>query len=267
MRLKKTLLTIVIAALLATSFFAPQPVAQQVVRRPIAVSASFNPSDFLAGLGCFYDADRISGNDSDPVVDWLDLSGNNKHYGQDTSANQPTLKKNIVNGHAVVRFATNDFLTQDPNPCPATTANTLIIVCTPSSTASTYILGGDGGEGTPAIISGFSSTAFEYYNFSSERATFASSASGFHILAITRTDDTGNFKLFYDGTEVVSTAVNTTNDWNGRSWQEIGNNGNAVGDNFYNGDIAMIIKFDQNHAGAAGLTNLFDALRTHFGTP
>lgn len=231
-----------------------------------SVSSLLNPGSYLSDLDWDMDADNISGVDNDPVVDWLDLSSGAKHYGQNTAANQPVLKKNIVNGHAVVRFATNDKLVADPNPRTFGTANTLIIVCTPTSTGSAYILGGSGGEGGPAIISGFASKAFEYFYVSGgERATFATTASGFHILTITRTDDVGNYILYYDGVQVSSTAVNTANDWNTQSVVEIGANGNAAGDDYFNGDIAYIIHFNANHAGAAGLTNLHNDLKTRFG--
>lgn len=225
-----------------------------------------NPGSYLSALDWDMDADQISGNDGDAVVDWTDLSAGAKHYGQNTSANQPVLKKNIVNGHAVVRFATNDKLVADPNPRTFGTASTLILVCTPTSTGSAYILGGSQGEGGPAFISGFSSKAFEYfYTSGGERATFSTTASGFHILTLTRTDDTGNYILYYDGVQVSSTAVNTGNDWNTQSVVEIGANGNASGDDYFNGDIAYIIHFNANHAGAAGLTDLHNALKSRFG--
>jgi len=230
-----------------------------------AGDGGLNPGSFLAGLDWDMDPDMISGNDNDPVVDWFDVSGADKHYGQNTGTAQPTLKKNAYNGHACVRFATNDFLTQDPNPRTHSATNTLILVCTPGS-GTEYILGGNGGEGGVAIITQFGGIDFEYfYTSGGERATFASSAPGLHILTIARTDDTGNYKLYFDGTEVVSNAVNTSNDWNGNAIIDIGNNGNAAGDAFYNGDIAYIIHFNQNHAGTSGLDDLHDAIKARFG--
>jgi hypothetical protein len=226
---------------------------------------SLDPGSYLAGLDWDLDADTISGNDGDAVVDWFDSSGAAKHYGQDTGASQPTLKKTLYNGHSAVRFATNDKLVADPNPAGFGSASTLIIVCTPSSTTNSYILGGSGSEGIPAIISGFASKAFEYYNTAGERQTFAASASGLHVLTLTRTDDSGNVIGYYDGTQVFSVAVNGSLDWTGLQITEIGNNGNAAGDNFYNGDVPRIIKFNQNHAGAAGLTNLHTAIKSFYG--
>lgn len=192
-------------------------------------------------------ADAITGlNDDDPVVSWLDSSSAAKHYGQASAGNRPTYKTNIVNGLPVVRFATDDSLVQDPDARTLAVANTLIIVCSPSTSTDDYILGGSGTEGVPAIISGFSSKAFEYYNSVSgtgERETFQASASGFHILTVTRTDDTGNVVGYYDGTQVFSTGVNTSRDWDGLFIQEIGANGNASGSDPFNGDIAEIIHY------------------------
>jgi hypothetical protein len=230
-----------------------------------AGGGGLDPGSFLAGLDWFLDADTISGNDGDPVVDWLDSGPDGRHYGQNTSTNQPTLKKNLYNGHAAVRFATNDKLVPDPTSRGYGAANTLVLVCTPSSTANSYILSGNGSGGEPALLSGFSSKAFEYYNVGgAERSTFATSASGLHILTVARTDDAGNCIGYYDGVQVFSVAVNTGADWSGHDIPEIGANGPASGDDYYNGDIAMIIKFNQNHAGASGLDDLHDAIKAYF---
>jgi len=228
-----------------------------------AGGGGLDPGSFLAGLDWFLLADNISGNDNDPVVDWFDVSGANKHYGQNTSTNQPTLKKNIYNGHASVEFATNDKLLPDPNPRADTAQNTLIVVCTPSSTSNSYIFGGNGGDGNPSFISGFGGKAFEYFNTNSERATFAASASGLHVLTITRTDSTGNVVGYFDTTQVFSIPVVADN-WANRAINELGANANAAGDDFYNGNAPCWIHFNQNHEGASGLADLIDEIISYY---
>lgn len=210
------------------------------------------------------DADQISGNDGDAVVDWLDISGAAKHYGQNTGTRQPTLKVNLYNGHRAVRFGTNKCLIPDPNPRTYGAANTLICVCTPSTNTDQYILRGTQTGGGPAFISLFLSRAFEYFDGNGlERGTFATSASGLHILTVTHTDDSGNYILYYDGVQVVSSAVSGSADWNTHNCSIIG--ALTAGSSNYNGDIAYIIHFNANHAGTAGLTNLHNALKSRFG--
>lgn len=206
----------------------------------IVIGGMFNPSD-IASLNYWLNADTPALADNDPVVDWL-YTGT-KNYGQNTSANQPIYKLNIVNGKPVVRFVTNDKLVADPTALSFSTSNTLIIVCTPSSTSNSYIVGSNGGGGAPAIISGFGGLSFEYFNGSSERGTFAASESGFHILTVKRTDDTGNAVGYFNGLQVFSLPVVTTQDWVSTNISEIGANGNGAGDDFYNGDIRHIFHF------------------------
>jgi hypothetical protein len=200
----------------------------------------FVPTD-IASINYWLTADSLVLSDGDPVVDWL-YSGT-KNYGQNTVSAQPTYKTNIVNGKPVVRFTTDDKLVADPTALTLATANTIIAVCTPSSTANSYIFGGDGGGGIPAFISGFGGKSFEYFNSNSERATFAASTSGFHILTLTRTDDSGNAVGYFDGASAFSIAVDTSLDFLLRNINEIGANGNAGGEDFYNGDIRHILHY------------------------
>lgn len=206
-------------------------------------------------------ADEIAGSDGDPVVDWLDISGANKHYGQNTFSAQPVLKLNIVNGHAVVRFATNDRLLPDPNARGLAAANTMFVVATPSTTSDSYIFSCDQSEGTPAFISGFLSRSFEYFNGSGERDTFAASTSGFHILTVTRTDDSGNAVGYLDGVQVFSIAVSTSKDWATGSVSQIGSFGTI---NYFSGDIAEILHWPSVLSGA-NLTLVHDYLKAKYG--
>lgn len=63
----------------------------------------FTPAS-IAGLQLWLPASSIPGNDGDAVGTWTDQSGQGHSAIQPTSAFKPTLKKNIVNGNAVVRF-------------------------------------------------------------------------------------------------------------------------------------------------------------------
>src|SRR5689334_5829407 len=78
---------------------------------------SLNPGSYLTGLDWYLDPDNVSGVDGDPVTILNDASGAGANYGQGglASSTRPTLKKNIINGHAVVRFGGTHKLVNDPN--------------------------------------------------------------------------------------------------------------------------------------------------------
>lgn len=233
---------------------------------PTAGSGALSPGSFLAGYNWDIDPDAISGANNDPVVDAPDISGAGLHYGQNTTLRQPTLKVGLYNSHNAIRFGANKCLVPDPSARDFGTANTLICVCTPSSVAE-YIFGGSGAEGRPAFLSAFAA-AFEYWNKNSgsgERSTFASSASGPHILTLARTDDTGNYVGYFDETQVFSVAVDTSRDWSTHSVAVIG--GLTAGSSQYDGDILRIIGFSQNHAGTSGLADLITAIKTYWALP
>lgn len=158
-------------------------------------------------------ADVLSLSVNDPVVDFPDHFGLN--YGQNTGANQPKYK--IIGGKPAVEFDGNDQLNADPASLVWTPANTLIWCGSPSSTAA-YLFA------EVAFISGFGGKAFEYFWPSSgtERRTFATTASGDHILTLTRTNGTGNYVGYYDGLQMFSIPV-AGPDWNGSGLQSIGN--------------------------------------------
>jgi hypothetical protein len=68
----------------------------------------FNPRN-IGGLYAWYDATDPAGNGTQPadnssVSSWSDKSGTSKTITQGSGANQPTYKRNILNGLPVVRF-------------------------------------------------------------------------------------------------------------------------------------------------------------------
>lgn len=207
--------------------------------------SAFTPAS-ISGLDWWLYADTISGSDGDPVSSWTDQSGGGNNYSQSTAGSKPTLQTNEYNGHSAVRFATDDKMT-GAFTFPATT-NTLVAVATPTSSGTSYLFGCNTSNGNPAFISGFNPgtgvKAFEYFNTNSERATFAASASGLHILIVTRTDDSGNAVGYFDGgSAVFSVAVSTVEDWRNHLITELGANASATGDNFFNGDIVELIHY------------------------
>lgn len=195
----------------------------------VSAATNFFPIDEPT-LDFWLKADSLALSDGDPVSAWEDQSVSGLNYGQSNATNQPTFKTGIVNGQPVVRFATNDRLVALTSALTWPTANTLIWVGTPSSTAA-YLFS------EVAFISGFGGKAFEYFWDASgvERRTFAASTSGFHILTLTRTNGTGNYVGYFDGAQQFSVAVA------GPDWAfGLSLIGDRTGE-FYNGDMAEMI--------------------------
>ena len=183
-----------------------------------------------------------------PQFDWPNRVGGSFNYGQNTSANEPTLT--TVNGQQVITFASTQFLVVDPNTynyngASTGPSHTIICVLTKSSVAQ-YAFSGNSGEGGPAIISHFNPGSgvkdFEYFYNSSERGTIAASTdTNLHIIALTRTDDVGNTLGYFDDpfTSVMSVAVNTGRDWTDKQIVRFGNYSGASLS--YNGSMADFI--------------------------
>lgn len=74
--------------------------------------SGWTPSNLKAGkLHVWFKADSVSGSDGDSVASWSDSSGNGNTASQATSARQPTLQTNELNGQSVLEFdGTNDIL-------------------------------------------------------------------------------------------------------------------------------------------------------------
>lgn len=92
-------------ALAASGLWLPKAYAQvSLGLRDTAFMAMIGAQIPLTNLKFWFDANIIPGNDGDAIATWRDRSGNGNDATQGTGANQPILKKNIVNGNAVVRF-------------------------------------------------------------------------------------------------------------------------------------------------------------------
>jgi len=78
---------------------------------PCSYAKAWSPSDCQAPLTAWYKADSISGSDGDSVGSWTDSSANSNTVAQLTSARQPSLQTDELNGYPVLRFdGTNDIL-------------------------------------------------------------------------------------------------------------------------------------------------------------
>jgi len=228
-----------------------------------SVGGGFNPADYLPGYDLDPDPAAVTGNDGYPVIDAPDISGSGFHYGQNTTLRQPTIKRGIYNGRDAIRFGANKCLVPDPTRLTYGPANTLVCICTPSTSAE-YVIKGGGGEGGPALISGFASP-LEYFiaTGAHERASYGASISGPHIFTICKTDDSGNYIGYLDDVQVFSNAVIGSDDWNSFGVEVIG--AFTPGTSNYTGDILRAFHFNQNHAGTSGLADLIAAAKIFWG--
>lgn len=194
------------------------------------------------------DGTTLVSSDGDAVQQWRNKLNTAERFRQTTAGSKPTHKINILNGHPALRFDGNDFLDHfNSDHFFGGTANTLIAVVSASST-SDYIISGSGGEGGPAFITGFDPGSgvkeFEYFNQASgERQTFAATATGAHILTITRPEGAGTHKLYYDG------AAGPT-----------GSNVNSGGSNWASKILSRIGRFATGTSGGVTL-DLFDIIQ------
>ena len=140
-----------------------------------------------------FDADSISPQtDGAAVSSWVDDAGG-AALVQATGANQPTLKTGIINGHSVVRFVTNDWLSRTVS-MTASTSYTLVLVGKPNGTPGTYpLIGGKLHDYNATVKGGTGVSA-------------ASSMPGWMILRLT-ISSTG-FTLYRNGSPVMGGTTN-----------------------------------------------------------
>lgn len=90
---------------------------------------AFAPTD-ISGLKAWYDASTLTGADGSSVSTWLDSSGNEANMFQSTTAAQPTLQTNELNGRNVVRFdGVDDFMNLTAPFDVLPTSNSSVNVC------------------------------------------------------------------------------------------------------------------------------------------
>jgi hypothetical protein len=101
------------------------------------------------------DASELSLSDNDPVTSWTDLSGNDYHAIQNTTANQPTFKTNVMNGKPVVRFdGDNDYLLTGTFSSALSQPNTVFVVWQTNSTGTQFVIDGINKNDRHAIFQG-----------------------------------------------------------------------------------------------------------------
>ena len=176
------------------------------------------------------------------VKTWHDQSGNGEDATQLTNNNQPILVDNGVlllqDGNPAISFngTSNRFSTS----IDLGTANSWFVIAEPSSTSNAYLIRSNGSAGSPALLSGFSSLAFEFYT-SAERETLLSTGSGLTALCVIQED---GGMLF--GTQNGAQAFSTTSSLSGTDSLQITFVGSSGTANFFSGSMTEIILYTKN---------------------
>ncbi len=146
---------------------------------PGLARAAWRP-EFFSSLTLDLNADLLTGNDGDALAAWNNsaLTGSGNNYAQSVAGNKPLLKRNIINGHSVVRFdGVNDFMSTSFAPAAAQSTSVFLVFKAASSTGTkgVYIIKDASATGTTLYL--LSAGGYQPYNFESKTGA-AASASG-----------------------------------------------------------------------------------------
>ena len=214
-------------------------------------------------------ADSLELNDDDAVSQWSDVSGNNRHFTQSTSANQPVYKTGVFNGKPAIRFdGGNDVLSRAFDANINTEQMTLFVVGDMNADNNTWnsvITARNAPNTGYALYTNMSTNKFRFTYYDNSGSTrFIQSAGTESKLTTTpyepfilaaRVYDTNSdgqsdhVQLFADGTSVASaSSISFTPNADQTTVVGAGGtNGNAF---FWNGDIAEVIKYSRGLSDA-----------------
>lgn len=218
-------------------------------------SSSYDPAS-ITGLVRHYKADDITGNDNDPIAAWPDSSGNGVDATQATGTNQPVLKTDILNGHAVVRFSGSQFM-EFALQSGVSASYTYVIIANPTSLAGgpQTLIGssGDWPQGISFYIGAYGDAGKLIMGRASvddfAKSSNTTTAGSFHVYAgalnATNNDVNDVWNLWHDGASFGFGAAGVAGG-STASTSYIGayyKSGSA--NNLFTGDIAEILVYDR----------------------
>ena len=219
-------------------------------------------SPLRLGATAWLDASDPSNNRTLPanntaLTPWVDKAGNGHNATQGTPSATPSFILNDVGTPAIKAVAASS-----QNYALNTTINTngtttLVVVAGISSVAG-YIFSGNGTSSRPAMLFNFVANTFEWFN-STDRHSFGTATSGYHMLAITQTDAV-NCTGYFDGVQAFSfTPTMTLN--NNLITRLFSSTGGTA--DFYNGGMKTFIFFNKV-LSKTQLTSLFSFLSQRY---
>jgi len=107
--------------------------------------SSFKYSAKLPGVAFWVRSDSgVVKNTEGTIVRWLDLSGNDAHLVQDSSARQPTLENNVLSGFPAVKFTGSQYMKTEKAVTSTSGITVLAVTKTPAATTRETIIEADG---------------------------------------------------------------------------------------------------------------------------
>lgn len=191
-------------------------------------------------------ADSISGNDGDAVATWTNLQGTAaRNFRQTVSAARPTLKKTIINGHAVVRFdGVVDYMDTTGFNVGSNEADLYVVIkadADPAASSTTngygYLLASSTVLTQSAHYPHTSGDIYETFRRDHSRINFnpTPALTSFRLYSVHA--GTNKYTCRIDTTTVFNSASAYTLDATTGSWK-IGKSSN--GTSFFDGDIAEL---------------------------
>jgi hypothetical protein len=198
-----------------------------------------------SGLSLRLDASNVSTTGVN-VTNWIDQSGGNNSAVQTTSANQPTLVNNAINGKPAIRFdGANDSLVTTNNIIPAN-SNYTVVAIDKRNAAPTGIwpIVANVTEFNPnknfSLIYRNNTTA-SLSQFSNDLdATVEGYIPGNAALSVGTFDSTIGHKLFRNGLQIASNTITTGLSTTDKIGIGVWNNSS-----YYNGDIGEILIYNR----------------------
>ena len=217
----------------------------------VSASSGFDPLTVAgcqvwlrADTGVYEDSGKVTPatDDGDVVGAWEDQSGQGNDATQGTTANKPALKLSIVNSQPVIRFVTDDVLTNAG--LSETQSNTIFIVAAANSGPGSLI---DGNHATNRHQTLTKYSTDEIYLWAGTPADYTTTSpittSNFYLITFIVAGSSSAIRV--DGSAEEDPANTGTNQITG---YRLGSN---FGGHWYlDGDIAEMIFYDSEISGA-----------------
>lgn len=172
------------------------PMSPKLLRPRAAITTAFDPRS-ISGLTGWFDASdasslaqssdgttAVSAN-GDPVGYMVNKAGGTNAIQTTSTSRRPTYRTGVQNGRSVLRFDGVDDSLVTSITLP-TTGNTWFLVSPPVTSGTGYLISAGAANLGPALISGFSARAYEFWTTNStDRFTLATTASGVSVLTAT----------------------------------------------------------------------------------
>tara|TARA_R110002012_G_scaffold123229_2_gene273594 strand:- start:1763 stop:2590 length:828 start_codon:yes stop_codon:yes gene_type:complete len=204
--------------------------------------AKWTPSNLSATLSAWFKADSSKAADGSSVVTWADSSGNGNNATQASSARQPTLQTNELNGLPVVRFdGSNDIVSDGDIAALDVGTGDIWLACvfksTDDSGAQNFFEKGATSFGLRCLSNGKLEMTLGATTNTPLQNSGSWSRTEFVLAAASRVSSTCNG--FVNGTASTTTGTTNTTSIDNSSVFDIG--ARAVGAGAMTGDIAEIL--------------------------